>query len=67
MAVAEAGTAEEYMQTAMETAVAKAAAAVTAVEAAAGMTCSRTCATRLPVEKGEVVESAFEVSDFKKK
>ncbi len=35
-AVAEAGTAKEYMQTAMETAVAAAAAAVTAVAAAAG-------------------------------
>ncbi len=35
-AVAEAGTAEEYMQTAMETAVAAVAAAVTAVAAAAG-------------------------------
>ena len=31
------------------------------------MTCSRTCATGLPVEKGEVVESALEVSVLKKK
>ncbi len=36
MEVAEAGTAEEYMQTSMKTAVAEAAAAVTAVQAAAG-------------------------------
>ena len=30
------------------------------------MTCFRMCATGLPVEKGEVIESALEVSDLKK-
>ena len=31
-----------------------------------GVTCFRMCATGLPVEKGEVIESALEVSDLKK-